>query len=149
MVLYEITLVPLTEELRYADPTLLPSSYADDSVIYGLERQCAAQLKLLMDRGYFPDLSKSLFISDNLEDKEAMRWDFDRVGLIFNRVGGSRYLGAYLGLMEDLEAWVQPKVDAELEEWDHRVRTLDKIAKQCTQFEYAVLGCRFISSGST
>ena len=68
MVLYGITLIPLTEELRAADPGLLSPFYADNAAFDGLARQSAQLLKLLMkrgpDRGYFPESSNSLFISD-------------------------------------------------------------------------------------
>ena len=68
MVLYRITLVPLAEELRTADPGLLSPFYADNAAFDGLSRRSAQLLKLLMrrgpDRGYFPDLDKSLFILD-------------------------------------------------------------------------------------
>ena len=30
-------------------------------------------------------------------------------GLVLNFVSGSRYLGAYLGPQEELEAWVKPR----------------------------------------
>ena len=42
-------------------------------------------------------------------------------------------MGGYLGIREDLEAWVRPKVEA----WSHRVHTLDKIAKRYPQLAYA------------
>ena len=69
MVLYGITLVPLTEGLRDADPTLLSPFYANDAVFDRSTRRSAAQLRLMMelgpDRGYFPEPAKSLFIADN------------------------------------------------------------------------------------
>ena len=69
MVLYGITLVPLAEELRDADPTLLFPFYADDAAFDGTVRRSAAQLGLMMDRrpdhGYSPELAKSLFIAEN------------------------------------------------------------------------------------
>ena len=68
MVLYGITIVPLAEELRAADPGLLSPFYADDAAFDGSERRSAQLQKLLMkrgpDRGYFPDPDKSLFISN-------------------------------------------------------------------------------------
>ena len=51
MVLYGITLVPLAEELRAADPGLLSPYYADNAAFDGLARQSAQLLKLLMKRG--------------------------------------------------------------------------------------------------
>ena len=75
-------------------------------------------------------------IADNPEDEEAARREFEREGLNLNYVGGSQYLGAYLGNGEELEAWVRPKVEA----WDHRLRILAKISKRYPQSAYAVLG---------
>ena len=69
MALYGITLVPLAEELRAADPGLLFPFYADDAAFDGLAHRSTQLLKLLMkrgsDRGYFPEPAKFLFILDN------------------------------------------------------------------------------------
>ena len=46
-----ITLVPLAEELRAADPGILSPFYADDAAFDGLAQQSAQLLKLLMNRG--------------------------------------------------------------------------------------------------
>ena len=93
MVLYGITLVPLVEKLRDADPTLLSHFYAYDASFDGLVRQVVVQFKLLMARGkdwgYFPDLAKSLFIADKLEYEEAEKRDFGQAGLTLNYVGRS------------------------------------------------------------
>ena len=66
MVLYGITLVPLAEELRVADPGILSPFYAKDEAFGGLARQSAQLLKLFMKRapyqGYLPDPDKFLFI---------------------------------------------------------------------------------------
>ena len=51
IVLYWITLAPLTEELQAADPGLLSPFYADDVAFDGLARHSAQLLKLLMKRG--------------------------------------------------------------------------------------------------
>ena len=85
MVLYGITLVPLMEDLRDSDPTLLSPFNSNDAALDGSERRSAAQLRLLMDlgpdQGYLPEPYKSLFISDNPEYKELARREFERVGL--------------------------------------------------------------------
>ena len=39
--------------------------------------------------GYFPEPVKSLFIADNPEEEEAVKQEFDRVGLNLTYVGGS------------------------------------------------------------
>ena len=66
IVLYGITLTPLAEELRAADPGLLSLFYADDAAFDGSARRSAQLLKLLMkrkpDRRYFPEPAKSIFI---------------------------------------------------------------------------------------
>ena len=76
-------------------------------------------------QGYFPKPDKSLFISDTPGKEEAAKRGFSMEGLDLNFVGGSRYLGAYLGLQQELEVWVKPQVEA----WAHRVRFLGKISQ--------------------
>ena len=99
-----------------------------------------AQLRLLMDRGteqgYFSKLTKSLFIADNSEEKEAAKREFEWVGLNINYVYGCCYLGAYLGTREELEELVRPKVDS----WVHGVLILNKIANRYPQLAYSGLG---------
>ena len=77
MFLYGINLVPLTEDLRDADPTILSPFYADDVVFDGSARRSAVKLRLLMDRGidqgYLLKASKSLFITDKPEEEEVAR----------------------------------------------------------------------------
>ena len=98
MVLYGITLVPLAEELRAADPGLLSPFYADDAAFDGLARRSAQLLKLLMkrglDRGNFPKPAKYLFILDTPGQEEAAKREFAKEGLCLNFFSGSRYLGA-------------------------------------------------------
>ena len=129
MVLYGITPVPLAEELRDVDPTLLSPFYDNDVAFDGSEWRSAVQLRLLMDRGpdqgYLPEPAKSIFIAKNPKEKEAVKQEFERAGLHLTYVDGSRYLGAFWGTREEIEAWVHPKVKA----WSHRVRTLTKISK--------------------
>ena len=97
MVLYKITLVSLAEELRVAYPGLLSPFYEDDAVYDGWTRRSAQLLSLLMkrgpDRGYFPDLAKYLFISNTLEQEDAVKSEFVLEGITLNFVRGSRYLG--------------------------------------------------------
>ena len=116
MVLYRITLVSLAEELRAADPGLFSLFYADDAAFDGLARRSAQLLKLLMRRGpdreYFPEPAKFLFISVNPGQEEAAKREVTVEGLTLNFVSGRRYLGAYLGLQVELEAWVKPQVEA-------------------------------------
>ena len=68
MILYRITLFPLAEKLRAADPEILSPFYVDDAAFDGLAQRSAQLLKLLMKRGpewgYFTGPDKSIFISD-------------------------------------------------------------------------------------
>ena len=104
-----------------ADPRLLLPFYEDDAAFDGSERCSAQLLKMLMkrgpDRGYFIEPAKPLFILSNPGKEEAARKEFAAEGLVLNFVSGSRYLGAYLGPQEELEAWVKPQVEA----WAHGV----------------------------
>ena len=105
----------------------------------GLVRRSAAQLTLLMDRrpdwGYFSKPAKSIFISDNPEEKEAAKREFKQAGLNINYIDCGRYLGAYLGPREELKDWVHPKVEA----WADGVRILAKIEKWYPHLAYAGL----------
>ena len=62
--------------------------------------------------GVYPDLVKSLFISDTQGQEEAARQKFAAEGLALNFDTGSRYLGAYLGPQKELVAWIKPQVEA-------------------------------------
>ena len=85
MVSTGITLVPLAEELRAADPGLLSPFYADDAAFDSSARHIAQLLKLLMkretDRGYLLDPDKLLFILDTLGQEDAAKREFSKGGL--------------------------------------------------------------------
>ena len=106
MVLYGITLTPLAEELRAADPGLLSPFYADDADFDGSARRNAQLLKMLMrrgpDRGYLPEPAKSLFILDTPGQETSAKREFATEGLTLNFVSGSWYLGAHLGPQAEL-----------------------------------------------
>ena len=78
------------------------------------------------DRGYLLEPTKSIFIPDKPDEKEATKGEFERAGLNINYVDGIRYLGAFLGTRYEIEEWVRLKV----EEWSHGVCTLAKTSKQ-------------------
>ena len=88
----------------------------DDAAFNGLAQRSAQLIKLLMkkgaDQGYYPDLDKSLFISNTSRQEEAVKQVFVMEGLTLNLLSVSRYLGAYLGPQAELEAWVKPQVEA-------------------------------------
>ena len=149
MVFYGITLVPLAEEIRAADRGILSPFYVDDTVFDGSSLQSAQVLKLLMKRGpdwgYSPDPDKSLFILDTPGQEEAAKREFLAEGLTLKFVSGSRYLRAYLGLQERLEAWVKPQVEA----WDHVVIVLGKKTDDRPSRITPAWECRCNFSGST
>ena len=120
MVLYGITLVSLAEELQAADLGLLSHFYADDAAFDGLARRSAQLLKLLVrrgtDRGYFPESTKSLFISDTPGKETAAKREFAAEGITLNFVSGSRYFGA---------AWLKLQAEA----WPQGVQVLAKISR--------------------
>ena len=80
MVLYGITLVPLDGDLRAAGLGLISPFNANDTTFYGSAQQSAQILKMLMNRGldrrYFLEPAKSLFILDTLGQVEAARREF-------------------------------------------------------------------------
>ena len=61
-------------------------------------------MKRGLDRGYFPEPAKYLFISDTPEQEEAAKREFAVEGLTLNFVSGSRNLGVYPSPKKDLEA---------------------------------------------
>ena len=93
-------------------------------------------IKRWMDRGYFQNSARSLFISDTPRQEEAERQEFVAEGLELNFVSGSWYLGSYLGPQENLVAWVKTQVEA----CYHRFRGLGKISRQHPQSAYSGLG---------
>ena len=54
--------------------------------------------------------------------EKAVRQEFAMEGIDLKLLSGSRYLEAYLGQKEELEAWVKTQVTA----WAHRVRVIGK-----------------------
>ena len=62
------------------------------------------------DLEYFPKPAKFLFILDTPGQEEAARRKFVVEGLDLNFVSGSRYLGACLGLQEELETWAKTQI---------------------------------------
>ena len=68
VVLYCITLVLLSEELRAADPGLLSRFYADDATFDVSARRSVKILKVFMEiglyKGYFPNPANPFFIDD-------------------------------------------------------------------------------------
>ena len=61
--------------------------------------------------------------------EKAVRQEFAMEGIDLKLLSGSRYLEAYLGPQEELEAWVKTQVTA----WAHRVRVIGKISQRNPQ----------------
>ena len=69
---------------------------------------------------------KYLFIPELINQEVVTQHDLPEEGLKLKLVSGIWYLGNFLGCREESEVWVRHQVEA----CDHRVRTLNKIAKQ-------------------
>ena len=96
-------------------------------------------------RGYFPDLAKSLFISDTPGQEEATRREFAVKKLLLNFGSGSRYLGAYLDLRKSWWHGSNPK-------WRHGTTVLNASVKFPDDTPSRLIPdweCHCISSGST
>ena len=149
VVLYGITLVPLSEVLRESDLGSLIPFYVDADVFDGLSRSNKQLMKLLTeigtDWGYFPEPSRSIFFVDLSEQEEEAKMEFSTEGLGLSFEGGSQYLGAYLGPWEELDALVKPKVEA----WAHWVRVLSNISKRHPSRHFMAWGFHCNSSGCT
>ena len=55
------------------------------------------------DRGYFPEPANSLSISDTPGQEAVSKQEFAKEGIVLNFISSSRYLGAYLGLWDQLD----------------------------------------------
>ena len=89
--------------------------------------------------------AKYLFILDTPGQEEMAKRTFAVEGLTLHFVNNIRYLGAYLGLQEELVAWVKPHVEA----LAHGVSVLGNIAQRNSIWLIPDWECRCNSSGST
>ena len=112
MVLYEITPIPIAEELWAADPGILTPFNANDAAFDKSARRSSHILTLILEMVYFSKPANLLFIADSSNQEEAAKRQLEVEGLNLNFVCGSWYLGAYLGPRETLEAWVQPQLES-------------------------------------
>ena len=80
MVLYGVNLSPLVEELQAVEPELISHLYGYDAAFDVSSRRSMQLLNLLLDweleRGYFYDPDKLLFIINTPTQKEATRCGF-------------------------------------------------------------------------
>ena len=108
---------------------ILTTCYTDNAEFGGTAWRISQILKLILergpDRGHFPEQAKSKFIADST-NQETEKQEIETEGLQLKFDGGSQYLEEYLGPREEVEAWVQPQVEA----WANRVQILCKIAKR-------------------
>ncbi|MEJ2330924.1 MAG: hypothetical protein P8Z33_13945, partial [Gammaproteobacteria bacterium] len=138
MVLYALALLPLVEELRALDSTVLQPWYADDAALHGDPQRSAKVFKALLekgpDRGYFPEPEKSWHIC-SAETELAARQAFATEGLTVQFSRGHRYVGGFIGSADTQADWLQPQVAT----WAAGVRALARIAWRYPQSAYAGL----------
>ena len=88
MVIYEITFLPLEEDLHAVYLVLLTPFYVDNVAFDGSEHSSANLLKILMERGlyqgHFLNRDKLLFIADMPDQEEAAKSEFVVESLDFN-----------------------------------------------------------------
>ena len=136
MLLYGVALVPLAELLLAEVPELPQPFYADDASMVGAPKDIAKVMSILQEagpaRGYHPELEKSYLIGGPPADTEDANIlsEFQ-----FQNVDGYRYLGGFIGAVEDQSKWVEKQVEA----WIEGVKLLSQAAKRYLQAAYAGL----------
>jgi hypothetical protein len=136
MVLYGLTLAPLTETLRTAVPAVSQCWYADDAAMAGAPHQVADAMTLLAhhgpQRGYYPEPAKSVVICP--PDLPApSRQPLEQFPFQF--ADGHRHLGGFIGNTEARTQWLTPRIAA----WATAVELLAKAATKFPQSAYAGL----------
>jgi hypothetical protein len=134
MILYALTLSPLSERIRESTPNVVQPWYADDVALVGTATDVKKAMKVLQRygpaKGYFPEPEKSILICDPdvKENCESVLDEFK-----FQFASGSRYLGGFIGDVDSLEKWIQPKIKA----WVNAIRKLARVAVKYPQTAYA------------
>ena len=104
IILYGITLVPLTDNLMEVDPELLVTFYANDASFNALSGRIKWLLTLLLGKGeaqgYFLEPEKSLFIFDSPSQEGVAKKAFEAKGMAINVVPGSQCHGTYVVLQD-------------------------------------------------
>jgi hypothetical protein len=141
MMFYAIGLLPLTRKLKMGSSFLsklidnsevnedihwIQNWYADDSACLADFQSIRVWLKLLVDEGpkfgYFPEPEKSyLVVHANFVNEAKILFADYKV----NIVTGQRFLGGFIGGIDDTEKWVQEKVNS----WVKAIKCLSKAAK--------------------
>ena len=136
MLLYGVALVPLADLLLAEVPELPQPFYADDASMVGAPKDIAKAMSILLDagpaRGYYPEPEKSYLIGGppaDTEDANVLS-EFQ-----FRNVDGFRYLGGFIGAVDDQSKWVEKQVKA----WVEGVKLLSQAAKRYPQAAYAGL----------
>jgi hypothetical protein len=136
MIIYGVALAPLSKNLRESVPSVMQPWYADDMAMVGPSSGIARCMSLLEElgpaRGYFPEPSKSILISDPEKQADARH---HLTGFAFKYVDGSRYVGSFIGTDEARDAWLQPQI----EDWIFGIKQLAKVAQRFPQTAYCGL----------
>ena len=136
MILYGLSLTPLSEALRAAVPEVVQPWYADDVAMAGPVTGIAKAQRLLNlwgpQRGYYPEPEKSVLIRRPSDPPDALEpvQEFN-----FQLVDGHRYVGGFVGTEATEEAWLAPQI----QQWVGSVHSLAKVAKRFPQTAYAGL----------
>ena len=100
---YGIALLPLYRRMRADIPEALQLWYADDASSVGSAEANARCLEYLVEHGprygYIPKPEKSWYICKSQDEEEARR-AFDARGLTIGYSRGQRYLGGFVGTMQ-------------------------------------------------
>ena len=136
MVLYGLTLLPLTEALQEAEPTVLQPWYPDDTAAIGWVLRIARFMKMLKflgpHRGYFPEPAKSIIICKP-EHRKAVETALAEFNFRYEE--GHHYVGGFIGTTDAKLAWLKPKIEA----WVYGVQELASVAKHFPQTAHAGL----------
>ena len=112
MIVYGVSMLPLTRLLKTEFEELLQPWYADDAAAGGkFDKIMEYYLKLREvgpGRGYFPEPTKSILVVKPLSVERATAL-FQHMG--FKIVTGTRYLGGHIGNKAACAQWIQDKVD--------------------------------------
>ena len=113
MVIYELTLLPLSQFLRERTPAVIQSFYADDLSFSGYASDIVLAMKLLLkhgpSRGYFPEPAK-LIVVCNESDEILAKHALDEFQFIYKR--GSQYIGGFIQVTAYLTKLVHGQVES-------------------------------------
>ena len=137
MLLYGITLSPLTDSIQTEEQSVLQAWYADDAAMGGRIKGIANAMTLLLERGpargYFPEPEKSIFVPSvpaEMEECKSLLQEFN-----FQYKEGARYVGGFIGSKASQEEWIAPMIEA----WTNGVKKLASVAKRYPQTAFAGL----------